>query len=41
MEVIVRRQNHPRCASIACMIRHYVAGAMADGGGLGYRAGWY
>jgi hypothetical protein len=25
MEVIVRRQDHPRCASITCMIRHYVA----------------
>ena len=25
MEVIVRRQNHEHCASITCMIRHYVA----------------
>src|SRR5207245_512801 len=25
MEVIVRRQDHPRYASITCMIRHYVA----------------
>ena len=25
MEVIVRRQDHPRCASITYMIRHYVA----------------
>jgi hypothetical protein len=25
MEVIVRRQNQERCASITCMIRHYVA----------------
>jgi hypothetical protein len=25
MEVIVRRQDHARCASITCMIRHYVA----------------
>jgi hypothetical protein len=25
MEVIVRRQDHPRCASITSMIRHYVA----------------
>jgi len=25
MEVIVRRQDHPSCASITCMIRHYVA----------------
>ena len=25
MEVIVRRQDWERCASITCMIRHYVA----------------
>jgi len=25
MEVIVRRQDQERCASITCMIRHYVA----------------
>src|ERR1035438_3373879 len=25
MEVIVRRQDHACCASITCMIRHYVA----------------
>jgi hypothetical protein len=25
MEVIVRRQDHEHCASITCMIRHYVA----------------
>jgi hypothetical protein len=25
MEVIVRRQNQEHCASITCMIRHYVA----------------
>jgi hypothetical protein len=25
MEVIVRRQNQEPCASITCMIRHYVA----------------
>ena len=25
MEVIVRGQDHPHCASITCMIRHYVA----------------
>jgi hypothetical protein len=25
MEVIVRRQDHARCASITCMIKHYVA----------------
>jgi hypothetical protein len=25
MEVIVRRQDYPRCASITYMIRHYVA----------------
>jgi hypothetical protein len=25
MEVIVRRQCRKRCASITCMIRHYVA----------------
>ena len=25
MEVIVRRQNQKHCASITCMIRHYVA----------------
>jgi hypothetical protein len=25
MEVIVRRQDHARCASITYMIRHYVA----------------
>jgi hypothetical protein len=25
MEVILRRQDHPSCASITCMIRHYVA----------------
>jgi hypothetical protein len=25
MEVIARRQDHEHCASITCMIRHYVA----------------
>jgi hypothetical protein len=25
MEVIVRRQDQEHCASITCMIRHYVA----------------
>jgi hypothetical protein len=25
MQVIVRRQNQKLCASITCMIRHYVA----------------
>jgi hypothetical protein len=25
MEVIVRRQSQEHCASITCMIRHYVA----------------
>jgi hypothetical protein len=25
MEVIMRRQNQEHCASITCMIRHYVA----------------
>ena len=25
MEVIVRHRDHERCASITCMIRHYVA----------------
>jgi len=25
MEVIVRRQDHEHCASITCMIRHYVS----------------
>jgi hypothetical protein len=31
MEVIVRRQDHARCASITCMVRHYVARTAHEG----------
>ena len=30
MEVIVRRQDHARCASITCVVRHYVARRARD-----------